>query len=258
MDRFSKLVKQTLSRNKKGFITMLLVVMATPLLLVVFSMILKSDYYTGRAVYMQARFYRSIFSTTAILAPYLFFFNINRPKKGIAEPMLHASALERFLNMALFCFVLVPLSTVMVYGVSHHMFVVIFPQHLYKFSLIDLQHVFVGRLFTPTLILLMQTTFFFNLLFRERKVRKLFLTLGVIVFIELLFPYISFQINWYVPAFILLLLRVFGSLYVPLISILSAFLFISSCFLLKRKSIPLTTNLPAARCDKCGAKLKEI
>ena len=214
---------------------MLLVVMATPLLLVVFSMILKSDYYTGIALYMQKRFYRSIFSTTAILAPYLFFFNINRPKKGIAEPMLHASALERFLNIALFCFVLVPLSTVMVYGVSHHMFGVIFPQYLYKYSLIDLQHVFVGRLFTPTLILLMQTTFFFNFLYSENKVRKTIKTYGVVVLTFLLLDAFSYIFCMGIPVSLLILERNSVFLFVSLLYILPIVLMISSYLILKRE-----------------------
>ena len=207
----------------------------SPLLLVVFSMILKSDYYTGRAVYMQARFYRSIFSTTAILAPYLFFFNINRPKKGIAEPMLHASALERFLNMALFCFVLVPLSTVMVYGVSHHMFVVIFPQYLYKFSLIDLQHVFVGRLFTPTLILLMQTTFFFNLLYSKNKVRKIIITFGAVLLVFILLDIFTDIFIMGVPVSLLMLERASVFLFMLLLYVLPVVLLGLSYLMLKKK-----------------------
>lgn len=170
MGRFSKLVKQTLKSKKKAFVITLLVIALLPLLLILFDMVYKSHPYDGGSSYTHVKFYRNVFAASAILAPYLFFFQINRPGKRRVEAMFQASALEMFLNMALFCFILVPLSALIVYGVSHTLLTIVFPQYLYKFPLIFLQSQFTGRLFIPSLILLMQITFFLNILYSENKI----------------------------------------------------------------------------------------
>lgn len=157
INRFSNLVKETLSNKRKAFLITLIVVAALPLLL---ASILNSDIYAGYSLYFQGRFYRIVFAVISIAAPYLFFFNVNRKEKSVHKSTPHASPLERFLNMALFCFVLVPLFVVIVYGGMHYLFSLIFPEILYQFDPIILQHLFLGRLFSPFLFLTMQVVFF--------------------------------------------------------------------------------------------------
>ena len=83
-------------------------------------------------------------------------------------------------------------------------------------------------------------TFFFNLLYRERKVAKTVVTFAVAVFMYILLD--NYYLLWWgIPVF----------LRGPLLYILPVVLFVSSYFLLRRKDIQ-----PVPRCDKCGAKLK--
>lgn len=236
LKRFFETVKETLRNKKITFVIMLLIVAVLPLFVL---FITKLEVYR-RPYFLNRDLYRRIFTLFTILAPYLFFFNVDRVKKGVVQPMRQASALEKFLNMSLFCFVLVPLSVAVVYGVSHHLFASFYPEYLHKFTQIDLQHLFLGKLFTPVLILLMQTTFFFNLLYREKKVRRTILTFVVALFIYILLD--SYFFLWMgLPPF----------LHGPLLYILPIVLLISSYFLLKRKDIQVEP-----RCETCGAKLK--
>ena len=241
MKRFSGIVKQTLSNKKATFGIMLLLTAALPLLSLYKIMLFEDNYTYGAGIfYSNRQFYRHTIALFSILAPYLFFFNVNRVMKGVVQPTCHPSALEKFLNMTLFCFVLVPVSVAVVYGVSNHLFATFYPVYLYKFTLIELQHLFFGGLFTPVLILLMQTTFFFNLLYREKKVGKTIATFAVAVFMYILLD--GYYLLWWgIPVF----------LRGPLLYILPVVLFVSSYFLLRRKDIQ-----PVSRCDKCGAKQK--
>lgn len=235
MDRFSRLVKQTLSSKKKTFVIMLVLVAILPLLVILMNMFLKSIDTEGIPTYMQFRFYRNVFAASAILAPYLFFFNINRPWKRRVEAMHHTSVLENFLNMALFCFVLVPLSAICVYGLSHNLFATVFPQYLFKFPLIDLQYLFVGRLFTPTLILLMQTTFFFNLLYSKNKVRKIIITFGAVLLVFILLDIFTDIFIMGVPVSLLMLERASVFLFMLLLYVLPVVLLGLSYLMLKKK-----------------------
>ena len=235
MDRFSRLVKQTLSSKKKTFVIMLVLVAVLPLLVLLIKMFLESIDTEGIPTYLQFRYYKNTVAASAILAPYLFFFNINRAEKRRVEAMLHNSVLENFLNMALFCFVLVPFSTVVVYGLSQILFATIFPQYLYKFTLIDLQFLFIGRLFIPSFILLMQTTFFFNLLYSKNKVRKTIITYGVILLLFILLDVFTDTFMMGVPVGLLILERFSVFLFVLLLYILPVVLVGLSYLMLKKK-----------------------
>ena len=235
MDRFSRLVKQTLSSKKKTFVIMLVLVAVLPLLVLLIKMFLESIDTEGIPTYLQFRYYKNTVAASAILAPYLFFFNINRAEKRRVEAMLHNSVLENFLNMALFCFVLVPLSAIVVYGLSYNLFATVFPQYLFKFPLIDLQYLFVGRLFTPTLILLMQTTFFFNLLYSKNKVRKTVITYGVMLLVFILLDIFTNIFIMGVPVSLLMLERASVFLFVLLLYILPVVLLGLSYLMLKKK-----------------------
>lgn len=206
-------------------------------------MFLKNSIYDEVASYTQALFYRNVFATFSILAPFIFFFNINRPKKGKAEAtLLHISALEEFINMAFICFLLVPVYVAIVYGLSHNLFAAIYPQYLYHLKLVDLQYRFLGMLFTPTLILFMQAAFFLNLLYGKRKVRKIMITIGVAVFSCLpLVKYTDILSRGF--PYSLLVLKVFSVYhFVTLLYVLPVFLFFSSYFLWKNKEYPSRIN----------------
>ena len=235
MGRFSELVKQTLSSKKKAFVIMLVVVAILPLLVILMNIFLKSIDTEGIPTYMQFRFYRNVYAASAILAPYLFFFHINRSRKRNVEAMLHASTLENFLNMALFCFILVPLSSIIVYGASHTLFATVFPQYFYKFALIDLQYLFTGRLFIPSLILFMQITFFFNLFYSENKVRKTIITFGTVLLVYIVLVLYTDTFMMGIPVSLLILERFSVFLFVLLLYVLPVVLLICSYFIMKRE-----------------------
>lgn len=232
LNRLAELAKQTVSNKKKIVAVMLLIVALMPLLLLYLSSSfdMYQTYY-----YLQRQFYRNVFAFFTVFAPYIFFFNHIRVKKGVPVCQHHASVVEQFLNMALFCFVLVPVSVALVYGVSHYIFAAIFPQNLYQFSIIDLKHLFFGRLFTPVLVFLMQLMFFVNLLFSQKKVLK-----TVIAHVVLFYLYISIVLlgdHYFMGR------AVFMS---PFLYILPVVMFISSYFLLKKGGFPVSINVNVA------------
>ena len=245
MGRFSELVKQTLKSKKKAFVITLLVIALLPLLLILIDMFYKSYPYDGGSSYTHVRFYRNVFAVSAILAPYLSFFQINRPRKRRVEAMLHTSVLENFLNMALFCFVLLQLFALIVYGISHTIFATVFPQYLYKFPLIFLQSLFSGRLFIPSLILSMQTIFFLNILYSDNKIKKTVITYVAVL---LVYTFLVCYTNIFmmgVPVSLLVLERFSVFLFVLLLYVLPMVLLIWSYLIMKKKGYPIGGDVAA-------------
>ncbi len=178
LDRFSNVIGRTFKQNKKVGLISILVFVGVPLLLFLFNLMgLKPTSIAAREV-----FFKLIVIYTFILSPFIYFYGVNHPKKGLNEVMLPASVLEKYLNMMLFCMIIVPLSAIVLYGAMDSLIALIFPKYFNGFTIGGFMTIFtdLGDLLMINLIL--QSVFFFNVLFSSRKILKsigAFMLIGV-------------------------------------------------------------------------------
>lgn len=205
IDRFSKLVKRTFIIHKRTWILFAIIgAFISTAFLFILSIDRIKDWDLMSKYLALATF--SMFS----LSPLFLFYNINHPKKGITEVMLPASTLEKFLNMALFCFVIIPFWTLLcIYIIRYTIF-------LYDHTPIQFSWEVTTFLYYSVSIL-----FLGNLLFNKHKILKTLLATMLTSFL------------------ILFMLKVF-SYTIPtrgliLKLIISGMLMISSYFVLKFK-----------------------
>ena len=92
LDRFSNVIGRTFKQNKKVGLISILVFVGVPLLLFLFNLMgLKPTSIAAREV-----FFKLIVIYTFILSPFIYFYSVNHPKKGLNEVMLPASVLEKY------------------------------------------------------------------------------------------------------------------------------------------------------------------
>ncbi len=168
LDRFSNVIGRTFKQNKKVGLTSILVFVGVPLLLFLFNLMgLKPTSTAARGL-----FFRQIVTFVFMLSPFIYFYNVNHPKKGLNEVMLPASVLEKYLNMMLFCMIIVPLTAIVLYGGMDSLIALIFPQYFKGFAIREFMKLFTDWNGLLTIFLVMQGVFFFNVLFSSRKALK--------------------------------------------------------------------------------------
>lgn len=118
-----------------------------------------------------------------VFSPFIFFYTNNHPKKGLNDVMLPASTLEKYIEMQLFCILLIPIATFILYGGMDALLHLISPK-IYEGMAItnffDQNFVIDGLL---VYLLATQISIFFNTLFVRRKILKGF---GVFILIQIL------------------------------------------------------------------------
>ena len=176
LDRFSNVIGRTFKQNKKVGLTSILVFVGVPLLLFLFNLMGLNP----TSIVMRQIFFRLIVVFAFILSPFIYFYGINHPKKGLNEVMLPASVLEKYLNMMLFCMIIVPLSAVVLYAATDSLIALIFPKYFNGFAIREFMTIFTDLGDLLNVFLIMQSLFFFNLLFSSRKILK---TIGAFMLI---------------------------------------------------------------------------
>ena len=168
LDRFSKVMVRTIKQNKKIGLISILVFAGIPLLLFLFNMIsLQPTAFATRGIFL-----RLLVSFTFVLSPFIYFYGVNHPKKGLSEVMLPASVLEKYTNMILFCIIVAPLTALAFYGAMDSLIAIIFLKYFNGYAIIEFKTIFTDWKELLRLNLFMQSLFFFNLLFSSRKVLK--------------------------------------------------------------------------------------
>ena len=168
LDRFSNVIGRTFKQNKRVWLTSMLVFVGVPLLLFLFNLIKLNP----TSIVARGIFFRITVVFVFILSPFIYFYGVNHPKKGLTGVMLPASVFEKYLNMMLFCMFIVPLSAVILYAAMDSVITFIFPQYFNGFAIRDFMTIFsnLGDLLVINLV--MQSVFFLNLLFSSRKILK--------------------------------------------------------------------------------------
>ena len=168
LERFSSLVVRTLNQNKRIFIISALVFAGIPLLLFLFNMMMIEP----TSFYHRDVLFRLLPYVTFIFSPFIFFYSINHPKKGLTEVMLPASILEKYINMMVFCMIIAPMSAIVLYGAMDSLIALIFPKYFNGYVITEFKTLFTDWRNLLYLNLYMQIIFFFNLLFSRHKILK--------------------------------------------------------------------------------------
>jgi hypothetical protein len=98
--------------------------------------------------------------------------------------MLPASVFEKYLNMMLFCMIIVPISALVLYVAMDSLIALIFPQYFNGFAIDEFMNLFRDWIGLLNIFLIMQIVFFFNVLFSSRKILKTivaFMLIGVAI-----------------------------------------------------------------------------
>lgn len=180
LDRFSKVIGRTFKQNKKAWFTSMLVFVGVPLLLFLFIL---TGFVSTSLVTRRIYFYL-IVPNAFILSPLIYFYSVNHPKKGLNDVMLPASVFEKYLNMMLFCMIIVPISALVLYVAMDSLIALIFPQYFNGFAIDEFMNLFRDWIGLLNIFLIMQIVFFFNVLFSSRKILKTivaFMLIGVAI-----------------------------------------------------------------------------
>ncbi len=167
-DRFSKLLARNVRLNPKTLLQSIVVYAGLPLLFLLVNALnfgIEVDY-SDRVTLL------SLFMAVAfIFAPFTYFYGVSHPKKGLTDAMLPASVLEKFVVMQLVCVVFAPLLVLLLFGGMDSLLSLIFPKLFGGFIVKDF---FASYDFDSLLMMfvVLQATFFCNLLFINRKILK--------------------------------------------------------------------------------------
>ena len=126
LDRFSKVMARTIKQNKKIGLISILVFAGIPLLYFLYNMIsLQPTALTTRTAILSL-----LVQFMFVLSPFIYFYGVNHPKKGLSEVMLPASVLEKYTNMMLFCMIVAPLAAFALYTTMDSLIAFIFPKYV--------------------------------------------------------------------------------------------------------------------------------
>lgn len=167
LDRFSKVMARTIKQNKKIGLISILVFAGIPLLLFLFNMIsLQPTSLTTRTAILSL-----LVQFMFVLSPFIYFYGVNHPKKGLSEVMLPASILEKYTNMMLFCMIVAPLVAFALYTTMDSLIAFIFPKYVNGYVITEFKTIFSWDQLL-LLNLFMQSIFFYNLFFSRQKILK--------------------------------------------------------------------------------------
>lgn len=167
-DRFTKLLARNIRLNPKTLLQSIIIYAGLPLLFLLINALnfgIEVDY-SDRVTLL------SLFVAVAfIFAPFTYFYGVSHPKKGLTDAMLPASVLEKFVVMQLVCIVFAPLLVLLLFGGMDSLLSLIFPKLFGGFIVKDF---FASYDFDSFLMMfvVLQATFFCNLLFINRKILK--------------------------------------------------------------------------------------
>lgn len=174
LNRFFNLVTRQAKQNPKAWLFNILIFAGFPLLLFLLNI---ADIGMESTTATRFGFFLFFIIATTVFSSFLLFFHTNHPKKGLTEVMLPASVLEKYANMQLYCMVILPLSSIVLFGgmdaLLHLIAPSVFPgtvvEELFRYK-VEVEDLLV-------ILLSLQTFFFLNLLFVKRKLLKSFGTL---------------------------------------------------------------------------------
>lgn len=179
LNRFFNLVERQAKQNPKAWLFNILIFAGFPLLLFLLNL---SRIGLESGLNTRFGFFAFFIIVTAVFSSFLLFFHINHPKKGLTEVMLPASILEKYINMQLYCMVILPLSCFVLFGGMDALLHLIAPS---VFPGMVIQEIFRGNVGTEgvlAVLLFLQTFFFLNLLFVKRKLLK---SLGALIAVQI-------------------------------------------------------------------------
>ena len=195
-NRFFRLIKRELNHQTKTKLFFLIAFGGLPVFLFLLNILQGNDFLDVNA---RMNFLLIIMTIIFIFSPFIFFYGVNHPKKGLIDVMLPASVFEKYLYMQLASIITAPLFALVVYGGVDAVLSLLAPS-VFKGSavvhtIIYLQNT--GWQTYTNLFIFQQLIFFFNLYFVTHKLLKtigtalvfqIALTALVILIIKLAFP----------------------------------------------------------------------
>ncbi|HAC72747.1 MAG TPA: hypothetical protein DCF46_03970 [Porphyromonadaceae bacterium] len=181
-DRFFKLIARGLVHRSKVIMLAAIGFMGLSLVIFLTNVLNGNEFFS-------LNFRANTLSTTLIFmfifSPFIFFFSVNHPKKGLTEVMLPASALEKYLVMQFFCIIIAPFLTLLFYGSIDALLATLFPRLFRGYAFVEIYNFSDFNWESYMIFFLMQQVFmFFNLYFVNHKLLK---TFGSVMLLQIAF-----------------------------------------------------------------------